>query len=730
MTRYVLLAFLCLGASISRAEDLPGGASVEFGRLFIHPNNDPALKEPETEAQQWQYFNYAHCTCSQSNGSTPIAGFNEFEFGIEILVKNLTTPIDTPIELWAGTSCADEMLRPNNCEKVGTTENITVVSGNNGVTKSIPVFNFMSPKTVTMESPTCNEVDVMQNLFALADSDMNASLDYSVSKPINIDTKAPDQPTNYRVAGAENAIEISWTPPADTSDVYYYQAFCAKVLSQTPGKDSGRPAPRYQSGKMLCNNTDVPFFLSMSLDNSTPDSDAGTGVMEPPGWSDGDPIYLCAENGTPTAQGIRIEGLENGTEYLIGVLVMDQAGNAQGTHFTTVVKPQPATDFWEDLHDQGSDVEGGFCLLSQTYGDSGPLTGALRSFRDNTLADTFYGRWLVDVYYGTIGRIDLHGSLVLRIVVGIVLLPLVVLALLWHLLTLPGLLGMFALLYLVRRRKLVLARVATASTIAVIALVPTRAHAQSPYWEHNDFTEPQSDLPPGDPERVHWHAGIRLGPYVPGIDAQLGMPVGKYDGPYEQMFGGYSILPMLDVDYFFLRGFGQFGVGASLGYMGKKERAWLADSDPMDPDRQRSSGDWNKFRLFPFSINAVYRFTYLDDNYGVPVVPYARGGLAYYVWWITAPNGDFAKSCVGPNTSTDCAKTTAAGASLGVVGSVGLALRAERVDASAARSMRESGIEHAGFYAEYSIGKVDGFGSDKKLSVGAATWFAGVDFEF
>jgi hypothetical protein len=44
--------------------------------------------------------------------------------------------------------------------------------------------------------------------------------------------------------------------------------------------------------------------------------------------------------------------------------------------------------------------------------------------------------------------------------------------------------------------------------------------------------------------------------------------------------------------------------------------------------------------------------------------------------------------------------------------------------------MRESGIEHAGFYGEYSAGKVDGFGSDKKLSVGDSTWFAGVDFEF
>jgi len=44
--------------------------------------------------------------------------------------------------------------------------------------------------------------------------------------------------------------------------------------------------------------------------------------------------------------------------------------------------------------------------------------------------------------------------------------------------------------------------------------------------------------------------------------------------------------------------------------------------------------------------------------------------------------------------------------------------------------MRQGGIEHAGFYAELSVAKVDGFGSDTKLSVGDSTWFAGVDFEF
>ena len=49
---------------------------------------------------------------------------------------------------------------------------------------------------------------------------------------------------------------------------------------------------------------------------------------------------------------------------------------------------------------------------------------------------------------------------------------------------------------------------------------------------------------------------------------------------------------------------------------------------------------------------------------------------------------------------------------------------------SSARSMHESGLEHAGFYGEINTGWVDGFGKASKLDVGDTTWFAGVDFEF
>jgi hypothetical protein len=179
------------------------------------------------------------------------------------------------------------------------------------------------------------------------------------------------------------------------------------------------------------------------------------------------------------------------------------------------------------------------------------------------------------------------------------------------------------------------------------------------------------------------------------------------------MFGGYNVLPVLEVDYLiWTPPGGQLGVGGTLGVLGKTGKALDAAGRP--------SEDETKFRLIPFAATAIYRMTMLDDEYGVPVLPYLRAGLAYYIWWITKPSGAVA----------DYMGDKGRGATLGIQASAGLSVRAERIDPDAAASMRDSGLFHAGFYAEFQLGWVNGFGSDKKLAVGDKTWFAGFDFEF
>ena len=89
------------------------------------------------------------------------------------------------------------------------------------------------------------------------------------------------------------------------------------------------------------------------------------------------PAFLCGESPSSTATSLRIEGLKNGTKHIVVFLAIDKSGNATGTYFTQPLIPTPATDFWEDLHDSGSDAHGGFCLIADTYGDGGGPGGAL-----------------------------------------------------------------------------------------------------------------------------------------------------------------------------------------------------------------------------------------------------------------------------------------------------------------------------------------------------------------
>ena len=734
MTRLVVLALVLGAASVSHAEGmLPGGATLKFNKLLLHEHNSPDLAEPEVQPDSlWLYFNMAHCVCSQFNAATPDPNFHESTFDYELTVENFTQPIDHPAEVWVGTGCNTDMTtqRDADCTKITTTSNISAIEATGTANVDIPVHLFMTPKLSDRSMGGCIPRKLTATTWLLVDAEpADGVFEYSESTTIETDSEPPPLPTEFKAVGAEEAINISWTAATDVSDVAYYQALCATgTNADTPAKSSGLTA-RYQTPLSLCGAQQSITLMPNDITTVT-DPDAGVDSLSLGELANLNPAFICGESTSPTATSLRIEGLKNGTPYTVVLLAIDKYGNASGTYFTSRLTPIPATDFWEDLQDQGSGVEGGFCLVAQAYGDDNPLTGAMRRFRDQTLASTAFGRALAKLYYDT--GVDLHGSVALQVFAAIHLLPLVLVALLWHLLTLPGLLGLIALALISRRTsKKWRARLATAAVAGAVLLVPTRVHAQTPYWEDESIGDTQDELAIGDPLRVKWHAGLRVGPYVPGIDAQIDMPVPGSAGPYEQMFGGYKILPMLDIERFLWRGFGQAGVGISIGYMSKSAKAWQAGSSASQGDlRPRSEGDENKFRLFPFSVNAIYRFTYLDDEFGVPLVPYIRGGVGYYVWWIVGPDGDFAEACKDGGDAMGCAKTTAAGASMGLVGSIGLSIRAERIDESAARSMRESGIEHAGFYGEYSVGKVDGFGSDKKLSVGDATWFAGVDFEF
>ena len=272
-----------------------------------------------------------------------------------------------------------------------------------------------------------------------------------------------------------------------------------------------------------------------------------------------------------------------------------------------------------------------------------------------------------------------------------------------------------AALVAVRRRRRRTSRAARAAAAVTVALVltPTLASAQTytPY-----FPDDGADESLGLPE-VNWTLGLRLGPYVPSIDANFDSD----PGPYERTFKFKSLMFAVDLHRVWSVARGQFGIGATVGYYTNSANAFEDGTTPATPERPRVVGNITRLSIVPTAITATYRATIFDDEYGVPLVPYVRGGVAYHVWWSKNP-ADELSSVMGEDR--------ALGASIGLVGAVGLAVRAERIDPDAALSMRNSGLEHAGFFAEIEMGWVDGFGNDTKLSVGDLTWFGGLSFEF
>jgi hypothetical protein len=289
-----------------------------------------------------------------------------------------------------------------------------------------------------------------------------------------------------------------------------------------------------------------------------------------------------------------------------------------------------------------------------------------------------------------------------------------------------GLIVLAGLLLFTRRRRhgaglLVLALLFSASTPAIA----------QPYWEELDEGLENDSTP----DTVHWNFGLKFGPYKPDIDSEFDAS----PGPWEETFGnGLGFMSQAELDYYFLWPMGQLGATASVGFSTRKAKALLTDAggnpivDPMDPDSVlRSDGDSTSFRIIPVTLGAVYRFTELDDRYRIPIVPYGKLSLAYYLWRITQPNGSSAETptadCQAPATD-DCKGSLAKNGTWGWVGAIGVAVRLERLDGELA--LREAGIEHAGLYAELSFAQVDGLGADRRLAVGDFTWFAGINFEF
>ena len=699
-----ILSSFPFAAEVQAQNEYTGDMNIQ---LRIDTDGDGDLEIP-TEEQAQDYFNRARCICNQT-----------YNIRITLIDAPAVLP-NRNFEIWTGRDCATELDREDRCERVNEGVSFDAIRAEDDAVPPLSVLDLVAPN-----GADCPTVEGESNIWVLYDETGDGDYEFSRNLLVEFDHELPPEVANISVSGGENAIVVEWDEPVGNSqDLDAYQVLCARTDGSISADDEFGGNPLFSTARALCSlNDPIPAPPMGGVSGSAP-----TAAALPSALANLDPAAICGEENSGTVRSVRANAI-NGQQYRVVLVTIDEAGNPRPLDLG-IATPEPATDLWEYYQEAGGTAEGGFCFVATAAYDDydHPYVKVLRDFRDQTLARTEAGQGFIDWYYenGPGWAAFLRRHPVARAGAAVALFPVVVAAAWWEYFSLLAKLLSLALLFVGFRwyrqkpKRAAAATVGAGIAIAILLLFSSSASAQT-YWDEDEITEAGENN-----FRAHWNVELKAGPYYPDIDAEFGG-----DGPFRLVHGRRNLLmSKVEIDRFFFYPFGQLGLTASVGFSTRTSSA-LIDNGMGGPvivnGEAEKSPDSTGFRLIPTTLGLVYRFTALDDKIGIPIVPYGKAALAYYLWWITAPDGSIASAPVVPGGERSKAK----GGSLGFQGTVGLAIRLERLDKDAQMSLQnELGVEHAGLFVELVYANVDGFGSDDKLTVGDLTWFGGFNFEF
>tara|TARA_B100000609_G_C17222227_1_gene441013 strand:+ start:2016 stop:4058 length:2043 start_codon:yes stop_codon:yes gene_type:complete len=392
----------------------------------------------------------------------------------------------------------------------------------------------------------------------------------------------------------------------------------------------------------------------------------------------------------------RVTGLENDKTYYFALRAIDASQN-KGV-FSAVVsgKPVDYQDFYEGYRAAGgkdAGFSGGYCFIATAaYGSyDNKYVQILRDFRDQYLLTNAPGKAFVAWYYhnGPIWANWIRRHPTAKRGVQVLLLPTIAFAAFF--VKLPGWLhwGLLLLLLTWYLRRRINLRSAAALGILFFGLsgLPSNANAKAK----------------GSPRNFGFE--LRLGPYTPQINQEGNL---GQNTPYTSFFGnGPQLMIEGGLEWLIFKGFGSVGIGGSIGFTWASGEAKAPGTNTggltsvltqNQTTTEETTSNQTGFQIVPLRFDISYRFDYFAQKNGFPLVPYIRGGLDYYIWWVTDSNGALA-------TYTDGGKTdTAIGGRLGFHFAVGVQFLLDVVEPRAARTFDvEFGVNHTYLFAEWHM---------------------------
>jgi hypothetical protein len=251
--------------------------------------------------------------------------------------------------------------------------------------------------------------------------------------------------------------------------------------------------------------------------------------------------------------------------------------------------------------------------------------------------------------------------------------------------------------------------IVTVTTLAAATLMASTAAAQDEVGEpimgrHRHFESPQ-----------HFAAEVRFSPFTPNVDSD---PALNGATPYKNLFGTAPRLMVgVELDWQALRipHLGTLGPGVSA------EISTISDPAPFSNSALGTSVEQTSLNVYPFAAMAVFRVDELWRGGGIPLVPYAKLGIAYALWR--------ASNTLGTSNYNGVVGT---GYSLGTHLALGLSFNLNAFDSYAAQNFDDAmGVNGTYLFAEFTREDLTGLGFQKDpLRVGGSNFTFGLTFEF
>ncbi len=146
-----------------------------------------------------------------------------------------------------------------------------------------------------------------QPIWINLDFGSDGVIDFSTSTSIQIDLTPPPAPTNVKVLGGNEAVNVSWTDVdfATNPDLQGYQVLCRREAGEQVFKDNTFGA-YYKSARTYCPTT----------------------TTAAPGIEGLDPLFACSPLLSRSTSSYRVKILENKVWYAAAVVAIDNSGNA------------------------------------------------------------------------------------------------------------------------------------------------------------------------------------------------------------------------------------------------------------------------------------------------------------------------------------------------------------------------------------------------------------------